>query len=64
MKKWLIETFLPMWAKETVLSENRDLQHRLQKARQENETMRAFIRGIEHGMDACRYMTGKSRGQQ
>lgn len=23
MKKWLINNFLPMWAKETVLAENR-----------------------------------------
>lgn len=40
MKKWLVNNFLPMWAKETVLQENRAL-------RQENDTLRQKLRESE-----------------
>ena len=50
MKKWLIERFLPMWAKETVLKENRYLQLELCRVRQENERLQAYIQGLREGV--------------
>lgn len=50
MKKWLIERFLPMWAKETVLSDNRQLQQKNEKLQQKVYQLEAYIRGMESGM--------------
>ena len=50
MKKWFLERFLPMWAKETVLSDNRLLKRQNRKLRQENEQLLAYIRGLETGI--------------
>ena len=36
MKKWLIEKYLPLWAKETVLRDNRNL-------KAENEVLRQKV---------------------
>ena len=47
MKRWLLENFLPMWAKETVLQDNRKLHRQLRKLQQENEVLRAYTRGME-----------------
>ena len=47
MKHWFLETFLPMWAKETVLQDNRALRRELRALRQENEVLCAYIRGLE-----------------
>ena len=35
MKKWLTDHFLPMWAKQTVLRENRELTRQNEKLQQE-----------------------------
>lgn len=52
MKKWFLENFLPMWAKETVLADNRSLQAEIEKLRQENERLRAYVRGVQFGLRA------------
>jgi hypothetical protein len=54
MKKWLIENFLPMWAKETVLRDNRALLRSLRDERQENARLQAYIRGLERGLRSRR----------
>ena len=54
MKKWFLETFLPMWAKETVLCDNRRLQAENEKLRQENEKLSAYIRGVRMGLRKMR----------
>lgn len=63
MKKWLIDAFLPMWAKETVLAENRHLKRQLRGKEQELEKMRVYIHGLEMGMRAmkriCIYTGGE-----
>ena len=62
MKKWLIEKFLPMWAKETVLRDNRQLSRQLKALRQENKELTAYIRGLEVGQRSRRvniYTGGK-----
>lgn len=50
MKKWFLEHFLPMWAKETVLRDNRALVRSLRDEKQENARLQAYIRGLERGL--------------
>lgn len=50
MKKWLIEEFLPMWAKETVLADNRELHRQIRRLRRKNRTLQAYIRGMRAGI--------------
>lgn len=57
MKKWLIDSFLPMWAKETVLAENRQLKRQLRQAQQENDKMKMYIQGLEVGIRAVKRIT-------
>ena len=54
MKYWLQENFLPMWAKETVLRDNRLLKRQLRQLRQENKELLAYIRGLELGLKTVR----------
>lgn len=49
MKKWLLERFLPMWAKETVLKENRRLKLELYRVQEENARLQAYIKGLQTG---------------
>ena len=58
MKKWLIERFLPMWAKETVLRENRRLLRENRQLRRETETLRCYIRGLHVGLRSSRRTGG------
>ena len=46
MKKWFLEHFLPMWAKQTVLRENCRLTRENQELSRDNERLRCYIRGI------------------
>ena len=64
MKKWLLERFLPMWAKETVLSDNRSLKRQNRKLRQENEQLLSYIRGLETGIRAVKRITVSTGGAQ
>ena len=50
MKRWLLEHYLPMWAKETVLQDNRKLHRQLRKLQQEIQLLRSYTRGLEKGM--------------
>lgn len=64
MKKWFLERFLPMWAKETVLSDNRSLKRQNRLLRQENEQLLAYIRGLETGIRATKRITVNAGGNQ
>ena len=50
MKKWLLDRFLPLWAKETVMRDNRLLQKENAALRQENKQLLCYIRGIRLGL--------------
>ena len=52
MKRWLIDGFLPMWAKQTVLEDNRQLTKQLRQVRNENRELKAYIEGLERGIRA------------
>lgn len=47
MKNWLINRFLPMWAKETVLRDNRRLQAENNLLQQKNRELESYIRGMQ-----------------
>lgn len=50
MKKWLQEGFLPMWAKESVLRDNRMLLRENEALRQQVKELKAYIRGMQAGL--------------
>lgn len=54
MKKWLTERFLPMWAKETVLRENRELQEENRRLFQKLREKDAYIKGLHKGIHKAR----------
>ena len=54
MRKWLIDHFLPMWAKETVLRENRLLREENDFLWQQNRELERYIQGIRLGMRRAR----------
>lgn len=64
MKKWLIEGFLPMWAKETVLEDNRRMGREIRALRSENRELKAYIQGLENGIRAGKRIQIYNRGGQ
>ena len=64
MKKWLMDQFLPMWAKETVLADNRRLKRELRCAKQELDGMKMYIKGLEAGIRAGKRVTIQAGGSQ
>ena len=50
MMKWLTEKYLPMWAKETVLRENRQLWRENDELRRKISEMECYIRGLHKGL--------------
>ena len=52
MKKWLIDGVLPMWAKQTVLADNRLLTKEIRTLRKENRELKAYLQGLERGIRA------------
>ena len=49
IRRWLIDRFLPVWAKETVLTECKHLRERVAFLEQENAQLRAYASGLEYG---------------
>ncbi len=62
MKKWLCDHFLPMWAKETVLAENRRLRKENEKLSQLVEQKDAYIQGLQLGIRAGKRISIYNRG--
>ena len=54
LKEWLIKSFLPTWAKETVLEELKKERREKEKLQQKNERLEAYIQGLEAGIRAQR----------
>lgn len=50
LKEWFLLTFLPGWAKETVLRENQLLQKKLEKQQAELERLNAYVDGLEFAL--------------
>ena len=53
-KTWLLERFLPAWAKDTVYQENKALLEKLAAREQEIQALNAYIAGLETGLRALR----------
>ncbi len=49
-KRWLFRRFLPAWCREELLAENDALCRDLERARRENNTLRAYIDGMEYAI--------------
>lgn len=58
MKNWLLDRFLPMWAKQTVLRENRELKRQNEKLQQEIDRLDAYIAGLHRGLRSTRNTGG------
>lgn len=54
IKDWFLSRFLPMWAKETVLADNRRLQLEVAALREELEQKKAYIAGMVAGLKSQR----------
>ena len=54
MKKWLLNHFLPMWAKETVLWENRQLRKENRALQIKVDQQQAYIDGVRAGLRAVK----------
>ena len=64
MKKWLTEHFLPMWAKETVLADNKRLHAENESLMKQNRELKAYIQGLQAGIRAGKRISIYNRGGQ
>lgn len=62
IKKWLIDHFLPMWAKETVLRENRQLHAEIDELKRKQEVYAAYMAGVEAGTRTLRRIVINNNG--
>ena len=62
MKNWLVNNFLPMWAKETLLLEKRCLEQENLALQQKIETLEAYIHGMQAGLRANKRISIINRG--
>lgn len=46
-RKWLLERFLPVWAKDSVYQENKTLLAKVSEQKQEIRALNAYIDGME-----------------
>lgn len=58
MKRWFLERFLPMWAKETVFADNRRLHRENRQLEQKVKLLESYIDGIQTGLRAARKVSG------
>lgn len=63
-KKWLINEFLPAWAKESVFEENRRLQSEIIRLRAIIAERDAYIDGLERGIRSQRRIIINTGGKQ
>ena len=54
-KKWLVDSFLPRYAKESLIEENNRLRQELQNIRQQAVEIQRYAAGLEY---ALRHMPG------
>ena len=50
MKNWLINNFLPLWAKETILADNKRLQKQNLRLQLEVDLLKSYIKGLEFAL--------------
>ena len=57
IKEWFLNRFLPMWAKETVLADNRRLNRLVAELENELAQKTAYINGMTAGVKVLRRIT-------
>lgn len=62
MKKWFLERFLPLWAKQTVLQDNRLLMAENRQLYQRIREKDAYIKGLEAGLSAAKRLSRHKEG--
>ena len=62
MKKWLETNFLPIWAKETLLWDNRHLERENLALQQKIRELQAYIDGMQAGLRAGKRISIVNRG--
>lgn len=50
IKKWLVENFLPRYAKESLIEENNRLRQELRETRLQAEEVRQYTAGLEYAL--------------
>ncbi len=64
MKKWLQDRFLPMWAKETLLWDNRRLERENEELQQKVRELESYIDGVKVGLRANKRINIVNHGGQ
>ena len=64
IKEWFLNRFLPMWAKETVLEDNRRLRQEVAQLRNELEQKTAYINGMMAGTKSLRRIVINTKPQE
>ena len=59
MKKWFLERFLPMWAKQTVMADYQAISAENRTLNARNRELRSYIRGLEKGLRIGRKLQKK-----
>lgn len=54
LKRWLMNKYLPAWAKDAAADEIARLQGQIEELKEENNRLRSFIEGYEAGVKAHR----------
>lgn len=62
LKRWLMERFLPAWAKDSVYRENQKLKAELEREQREIRELNAYIDGLETGLRSMRRIVIQSGG--
>lgn len=57
IRDWLLNKFLPAWAKESVHKENKALREKIKDIEAENKALNAYIDGLEAGLRTIRKIT-------
>lgn len=61
-RTWLMEWFLPAWAKDSVYRENQVLRSELERQKQEIRELTAYIDGVENTLRSLRRIVIQTGG--
>ena len=64
IRSWIIDKFLPAWAKDSVLEENRRLQSEIVRLQATIAERDAYIDGLERGIRSQRRIIINTGGKQ